>query len=203
MVTDRSQFHYFTRWVEWGRRIVCIFGQEAYELDARVGGGVDFHCRESAEDSVEKKILRKRGPKNLSPPSISSLCCCLVRDTRELKTREIDMQRPLDQRSRSSKPTTIHGCAQSGDLLALQKLLRGNPSLLNDRNPVVRSLFLPLSVCPFIWVFQETHFSLYVVFPRMMLPDVIWTDDVRRFGFTVLRIWKELIFRVLLYFFCR
>lgn len=148
MVTDRSQFHYFTRWVEWGRRIVCIFGQEAYELDARVGGGVDFHCRESAEDSVEKKILRKRGPKNLSPPSISSLCCCLVRDTRELMTRKIDMQRPLDQRSRSSKPTTIHGCAQSGDLLALQKLLRGNPSLLNDRNPVVRSLILPLSVCP-------------------------------------------------------
>ncbi|RVW96300.1 Protein CfxQ [Vitis vinifera] len=118
---------------------------EAYELDARVGGGVDFHCRESAEDSVEKKILRKRGPKNLSPPSISSLCCCLVRDTRELKTREIDMQRPLDQRSRSSKPTTIHGCAQSGDLLALQKLLRGNPSLLNDRNPVMAQTPLHVS----------------------------------------------------------
>uniref|UniRef100_A0A5B7AG38 Uncharacterized protein n=1 Tax=Davidia involucrata TaxID=16924 RepID=A0A5B7AG38_DAVIN len=47
------------------------------------------------------------------------------------------MERSLDQRSRSAKLTTIHGCAQSGDLLALQKLLRDNPSLLNDRNPVM------------------------------------------------------------------
>ena len=54
------------------------------------------------------------------------------------------MQKLKDQRSRSSKPTTIHGLAQSGDLIAFQKLLRDNPSLLNDRNPVVRSpsLFL-------------------------------------------------------------
>ncbi|KAF7112749.1 hypothetical protein RHSIM_RhsimUnG0196500 [Rhododendron simsii] len=41
-----------------------------------------------------------------------------------------------DQRSRSAKPTTVHGCAQSGDLVGIQKLLRDNPSLLNDRNPV-------------------------------------------------------------------
>ncbi|CAK9172789.1 unnamed protein product [Ilex paraguariensis] len=47
------------------------------------------------------------------------------------------MQRPQDQRSRSSKPTTIHGCAQSGDLTGLQKLIRDNPFLLNDRNPVM------------------------------------------------------------------
>lgn len=47
------------------------------------------------------------------------------------------MQRSQDQRSRSVKPTTVHGCAQSGDLLAFQKLLRDNPSLLNDRNPVM------------------------------------------------------------------
>lgn len=60
-------------------------------------------------------------------------------------TRKIDMQRPLDQRSRSSKPTTIHGCAQSGDLLALQKLLRDNPSLLNDRNPVMAQTPLHVS----------------------------------------------------------
>ncbi|KAM7509514.1 hypothetical protein LguiA_019967 [Lonicera macranthoides] len=47
------------------------------------------------------------------------------------------MKRNQDQRSRSSKPTTIHGCAQSGDLAAFQTLLRDNPSLLNDRNPVM------------------------------------------------------------------
>lgn len=53
----------------------------------------------------------------------------------------VRMQRWKDQRSRSSKPTTVHGFAQSGDLTSLQKLLRENPLLLNDRNPVVRSFF--------------------------------------------------------------
>ncbi|XP_016442853.1 uncharacterized protein LOC107768252 [Nicotiana tabacum] len=47
------------------------------------------------------------------------------------------MQRSRDQRSRSYRSTTIHGFAQSGDLLAFQKLLSGNPSLLNERNPVM------------------------------------------------------------------
>ncbi|KAK4479161.1 hypothetical protein RD792_014672 [Penstemon davidsonii] len=47
------------------------------------------------------------------------------------------MQKMKDQRSRSLKPTTIHGFAQSGDLNSFQKLLRENPSLLNDRNPVM------------------------------------------------------------------
>ncbi|XP_057500633.1 protein CfxQ homolog isoform X1 [Actinidia eriantha] len=47
------------------------------------------------------------------------------------------MQRTQGQRSRAAKPTTIHGCAQSGDVLGFQKLLRENPSLLNDRNPVM------------------------------------------------------------------
>ncbi|KAG8376022.1 hypothetical protein BUALT_Bualt09G0019700 [Buddleja alternifolia] len=47
------------------------------------------------------------------------------------------MQKMKDQRPRSSKPTTIHGFAQSGDLNAFQKLLRDNPSLLNERNPVM------------------------------------------------------------------
>ncbi|KAL3363174.1 hypothetical protein AABB24_012463 [Solanum stoloniferum] len=47
------------------------------------------------------------------------------------------MQRSRDQRSKSSRPTTIHGFAQSGDLLAFQKMLSGNPSLLNERNPVM------------------------------------------------------------------
>ncbi|XP_043808017.1 ribulose bisphosphate carboxylase/oxygenase activase, chloroplastic isoform X2 [Manihot esculenta] len=41
-----------------------------------------------------------------------------------------------DQRSRSSRPRTIHACAHSGDLLAFQKLLRANPALLNETNPV-------------------------------------------------------------------
>ncbi|KAA0067648.1 hypothetical protein IC582_012978 [Cucumis melo] len=45
------------------------------------------------------------------------------------------MQKPQDQRLRSTKPTTIHGYAQSGDVLSLQKLLRENPGLLNERNP--------------------------------------------------------------------
>jgi hypothetical protein len=43
------------------------------------------------------------------------------------------------QGSRISKPATIHSCAQSGDLLGFQRLLSGNPYLLNERNPVVRS----------------------------------------------------------------
>ncbi|KAI3835227.1 hypothetical protein MKW98_020343 [Papaver atlanticum] len=44
-----------------------------------------------------------------------------------------------DQRSRSNKPAiiTIHSCAQSGDLSALQKKLQENPSLLNERNAVM------------------------------------------------------------------
>lgn len=52
------------------------------------------------------------------------------------------MQRSGDQRSKSSRPTTIHGFAQSGDLLGLQKMLSANPSLLNERNPVARISFL-------------------------------------------------------------
>ncbi|RWV94864.1 hypothetical protein GW17_00042561 [Ensete ventricosum] len=49
-----------------------------------------------------------------------------------------------DQRSRSAKAVTIHGCAQSGDLIGLQKRLQENPSLLNARNAVVRLLLLGL-----------------------------------------------------------
>ncbi|EOA30461.1 hypothetical protein CARUB_v10013586mg [Capsella rubella] len=41
------------------------------------------------------------------------------------------------QRLRSARPTTIHDCALSGDLIALQRLLKDNPSLLNERNPVM------------------------------------------------------------------
>ncbi|KAM6582256.1 hypothetical protein CsatB_009258 [Cannabis sativa] len=47
------------------------------------------------------------------------------------------MQRSRDQRSRSTKPTTIHAYAHSGDLSGFQKLLRENPSLLNERNAVM------------------------------------------------------------------
>ncbi|KAL6221785.1 hypothetical protein ACLB2K_005180 [Fragaria x ananassa] len=47
------------------------------------------------------------------------------------------MQRNPDQRSRSAKPTTIHGYAHSGDLSGLQKLLRENPALLNERNAIM------------------------------------------------------------------
>ncbi|OWM89898.1 protein CfxQ homolog [Punica granatum] len=56
------------------------------------------------------------------------------------------MQRPQDHRFRSAKPsTTVHGCAQAGDLPALQKLLRDNPSLLNERNPVMAQTPLHVS----------------------------------------------------------
>uniref|UniRef100_A0A2P2ISG7 Uncharacterized protein MANES_03G021400 n=1 Tax=Rhizophora mucronata TaxID=61149 RepID=A0A2P2ISG7_RHIMU len=56
------------------------------------------------------------------------------------------MQRPnQDQRSRSSRPATIHDCAHSGDLIGFQKLLSGNPSLLNERNPVMAQTPLHVS----------------------------------------------------------
>ncbi|KAK7850754.1 stage v sporulation protein k [Quercus suber] len=55
------------------------------------------------------------------------------------------MHRPNDHRSRSAKPLTIHGYAQSGDLLGFQRLLRDNPSLLNDTNPVMAQTPLHVS----------------------------------------------------------
>ncbi|KAK1417322.1 hypothetical protein QVD17_26449 [Tagetes erecta] len=50
-----------------------------------------------------------------------------------------------NQRSRSTKAVTIHVSAQSGDLHLVQKLLRENPSLLNDRNPVMANTPLHVS----------------------------------------------------------
>ncbi|KAH6827239.1 AAA-type ATPase family protein / ankyrin repeat family protein [Perilla frutescens var. hirtella] len=50
-----------------------------------------------------------------------------------------------DQRPRSLKPTTIHGFAQSGDINAFQRLLLNNPSLLNDKNPVMAQTPLHVS----------------------------------------------------------
>ncbi|XP_057506496.1 ribulose bisphosphate carboxylase/oxygenase activase, chloroplastic-like isoform X2 [Actinidia eriantha] len=55
------------------------------------------------------------------------------------------MQRNRDQRPRPAKPTTVHYYAQSGDLIGFQKLLRDNPSLLNDRNPVMAQTPLHVS----------------------------------------------------------
>ncbi|KAI4347123.1 hypothetical protein L6164_007966 [Bauhinia variegata] len=55
------------------------------------------------------------------------------------------MHRSQDQRSRSAKPATIHGYSQSGDLVGFQRLLRENPSLLNDRNPVMAQTPLHVS----------------------------------------------------------
>ncbi|XP_042488984.1 ESX-3 secretion system protein EccA3 isoform X2 [Macadamia integrifolia] len=46
---------------------------------------------------------------------------------------------PHDQRARSAKPTTIHGCAQSGDFVGFQKKIQENPSLLNDRNAMAQT----------------------------------------------------------------
>lgn len=42
-----------------------------------------------------------------------------------------------DRRPRAAKPETIHGFAQSGDLLGLQKKLQENPSLLNAPNAIM------------------------------------------------------------------
>ncbi|KAJ1419396.1 P-loop containing nucleoside triphosphate hydrolase [Sesbania bispinosa] len=55
------------------------------------------------------------------------------------------MNRSQDHRSRPSKPATIHACALSGDLVGLQKLLRDNPSLLYERNPVMSQTPLHVS----------------------------------------------------------
>ncbi|XP_042488983.1 ESX-3 secretion system protein EccA3 isoform X1 [Macadamia integrifolia] len=52
---------------------------------------------------------------------------------------------PHDQRARSAKPTTIHGCAQSGDFVGFQKKIQENPSLLNDRNAVMAQTPLHVS----------------------------------------------------------
>ncbi|GKV06604.1 hypothetical protein SLEP1_g18477 [Rubroshorea leprosula] len=49
------------------------------------------------------------------------------------------------QRSRSARPTTIHSCAQAGDLVAFQRLLRDSPSLLNERNAVMSQTPLHVS----------------------------------------------------------
>ncbi|CAL0332528.1 unnamed protein product [Lupinus luteus] len=49
------------------------------------------------------------------------------------------------QRSRSSKPPTVHGYARSGDLLGFQRLLRDNPSLLNEANPIMAQTPLHVS----------------------------------------------------------
>lgn len=68
-----------------------------------------------------------------------SLCIWVSSGTSEAAKIGMMQRNQQDQRLRSAKPTTVHGCAQSGDLVGIQKLLRDNPSLLNDRNPVVRS----------------------------------------------------------------
>ncbi|KAL2605870.1 hypothetical protein AAZV13_09G152200 [Glycine max] len=57
----------------------------------------------------------------------------------------INNNRSQDQRSRPAKAATIHGCALSGDLVGLQRLLRDNPSLLNERNPVMAQTPLHVS----------------------------------------------------------
>lgn len=74
--------------------------------------------------------------------------------------------RPQDQRSRFAKPATIHGCALSGDLAGLQRLLRDNPSLLNEKNPVVRSHF------PQLGIFKMFAFLL-IKHSKLDLSDVV------------------------------
>ncbi|XP_044460889.1 ribulose bisphosphate carboxylase/oxygenase activase, chloroplastic-like [Mangifera indica] len=47
--------------------------------------------------------------------------------------------------SASDKHTTIHDCAESGDIDAFQKLLQDNPSLLNEKNAIMLETPLHLS----------------------------------------------------------
>jgi hypothetical protein len=47
-------------------------------------------------------------------------------------------------RPRPVKAETIHGLARAGDLAGVQRKLRENPALLNDKNPVVRAAFVLL-----------------------------------------------------------
>ncbi|XP_044462082.1 ribulose bisphosphate carboxylase/oxygenase activase, chloroplastic-like isoform X2 [Mangifera indica] len=47
--------------------------------------------------------------------------------------------------SASDKHTTIHDCAESGDIEAFQKLLQDNPSLLNEKNAIMLETPLHLS----------------------------------------------------------
>lgn len=58
---------------------------------------------------------------------------------------KIKIQEMKDPRPRTLKPTTIHGFAQSGDINAFQRLLLNNPSLLNERNPVMAQTPLHVS----------------------------------------------------------
>lgn len=58
---------------------------------------------------------------------------------------KIKIQKMKDPRPRTLKPTTIHGFAQSGDINAFQRLLLNNPSLLNERNPVMAQTPLHVS----------------------------------------------------------
>ncbi|XP_031253096.1 protein CfxQ homolog [Pistacia vera] len=55
------------------------------------------------------------------------------------------MESYQDKRPTFDKPKNIHECAQSGDVLGLQKLLQDNPSLLNQRNAVMSETPLHIS----------------------------------------------------------
>lgn len=72
------------------------------------------------------------------------------------------MQKTRDQRSRSSKPITIHGLAQSGDVVAFKKLINENPFLLNERNPVVRSISSSLWIYVLVLIFKNCY--MYTIF---------------------------------------
>ncbi|TQD92674.1 hypothetical protein C1H46_021667 [Malus baccata] len=54
-----------------------------------------------------------------------------------------------DQRSRSAKPTTIHGYAQSGNLIVFQKMLRKNTYFLNGKNAISAWPATPKRSTPF------------------------------------------------------
>lgn len=120
-------------------------------------------------DTIKGKKKREHTAlSKLSSFRFSSLLRVLERG---VERQFVGMQRTQDQRSRSAKPTTIHGYAQFGDLLGFQRLLRENPSLLNERNPVVRSHSLFISS---FFIFYFYLFKNSILLCAFILMGLVW-----------------------------
>lgn len=115
-----------------------------------------------AKGSDTIKGKKKREHTALSKLSSFRFSSLLLVLERGVERQFVGMQRTQDQRSRSAKPTTIHGYAQFGDLLGFQRLLRENPSLLNERNPVVRSHSLFISIFFYFLFLSFQEFNSFV-----------------------------------------
>ena len=92
----------------------------------------------------------------------------------------VPMPPGVDHRVGAPRPTTVHGYVQQGDLVGLQKKLLENPSLLNERNEIVRSPFCSSLLCwlPSIWGMSD---DAKLDFSRFILILVIVSQRVRFF----------------------